>query len=134
MSEAAFNEALISVIHLLGAIAAAIIPVLLAKLLQRINVDTKLAQGRFLEAIALDMAMAVEEWAAARLKANPQTSVTAQQKAEHFLFLLMARVPWITPSEAMTLSQAAVAKLGIGAAHSFRALDTAVRGTESDRG
>lgn len=95
---------------------AALVAWLIGEAIRRTRLGSSLVKQEMIDRTAMNVALGVEEYFAARMKADPTLVVTAREKADKFTADLIDRIPGIDTETAERLAQEAVPKLGLGAA------------------
>lgn len=106
-------------IALVGVVGLAV--PLMVQLIRRAGLQVTAEQQNQLHVLASSAAAEVEEWAAAKIKAN--LVVTSADKMERAVAALIERSPKVTESEAKAAIQAALPQIGLGAAVRLKELE-----------
>lgn len=115
------NFALVELVKiaLVGVVGLAV--PLMVQLIRRAGLQVSSEQQNQLHVLASSAAAEVEEWAAAKIKAN--LVVTSADKMERAVEALIERSPKITESAAKAAIQAALPQIGLGAAVRLKELE-----------
>lgn len=118
------SEAVRLLVATLAVIVAPVLIGVLVRWLQWLGLTLDAERQAKLEKIVQDAVLAVEEWAAARAKRG--VKIAAETKLRQATERIVSRWPGLTPEEAERLVQAALPRLGLGAAGWLGAVRRAV--------
>lgn len=93
---------------------------LMVQLLRRAGIQVSVEKQAQINSVALLISAEVEEWAAAKIKAN--LPVNSGDKLERAIEGMLKKIPGLTEAEAKAAISAALPQIGLGAAAALKEL------------